>query len=369
MRIGVDARELQGRPTGVGRYLRNLLREWSAVPEDQWTLYFNGPAVRDPVLDAAPFTPRSLCPDPVRGLHWQERLLPAAASADALDVFFAPAYACSLRLDLPRVINVHDLSFFHLPQDFPWRDGVRRRLLVGASLTVARRIVTVSDFTRRELLHLRPELAGRVAVITHGPDDDLPPAPAREQARKQLGLSGPLILTVGSILNRRHLPELLHAVGYLARHQPGLVLDVVGENRTHPRLDLDHLVRRLSLQGHVRLSGFVDEAGLAARYAAADVAVCLSEYEGFGLPALEACCRGVPLLIADRPALNEVFPSAALLVDPGDVSGIAAALQRLLADEDLRTSLRARGRALAQHFSWAAAARQTRALLAEAAGT
>lgn len=368
MNIGVDARELQGRPTGVGRYLRNLLRAWPEAAGDRLFLYFNGPAPRDPILEDPRITGRALGAWPVRGLVWQEVRLPAAARADALDVFFAPAYACSLRLRIPRVVTVHDMSFFSIPEDFALRDGMRRRWLVGASLKASRRIVVVSDFTRREVATRFPEVGDRVAVVPHGADDDLPPGPARCDARARLGLRGPMLLSVGSILNRRRLPALLHAVSRLLPAWPDLVLDVVGENRTHPPLDLVALGSRLGMAERLRASGFVSDAALAERYAASDVAVYLSEYEGFGLPVLEAMSRGVPVLTSARPATGEIFAGSALLVEPQDVPGIAEALAHLLGDPTLRADLGSRGRALAARYSWGQAARGTREVLAAAAG-
>jgi len=364
--IGIDGRELAGRPTGTGRYLRSLLRHWRDG-QDSLVVYFDGPPPADPVLDHPRIRSRAIGHGSSRGLVWQQRLLPPCLYQDRVDVLFSPAYSCPLALDLPRVTAVHDLSFFAYPQDFAYKDGLRRRLLVGASVGVSTALLVCSDFTRRELARLFPHLAGRARHVPLGPDDDLPPAPARDAARARLGLTGPLLLTVGAILNRRCLPELLRATALLSRAYPGLVLDVVGENRTHPGTDLTRLVSGLGLENHVRLSGFVDEAGLAARYAAADVAVFLSEYEGFGLPALEAAARGVPLVVSRYPSLSEIFGEAALLVEPRDETAVASALDSVLRDGRLAERLRSSGRLLARRYSWAETARLTREALAEAA--
>ena len=364
--VGVDGRELAGRPTGTGRYLRNLLRRWRDGG-DRFVVYFNGPAPSDPVLEHPAVEPRPLGDGRARGLAWQERLLPPAARADRLDVFFAPAYSCPLSLDVPRVTAVHDLSFFACPQDFRFLDALRRRILVAASLRASRRVPVCSDFTRRELARLFPSLADRARLIPLGPDDDLPPSARRDEARARLGLEGPLVLTVGALLNRRCLPELVRATARLQRVHPRLVLDVVGENRTQPTLDLMAVAREHGLAGHLRLSGFVDDAGLADRYAAADVAVFLSEYEGFGLPALEAAARGVPLVVSRKPSLGEVFGESALLVDARDETDVAEALDRVLREPALRERLRAAGRTLASRHSWERTAALTREALAEAA--
>jgi glycosyltransferase involved in cell wall biosynthesis len=191
-----------------------------------------------------------------------------------------------------------------------------------------------------------------VVQVPLGADDDLPAPPAREDARRRLAVRGPLLLTVGAIFNRRCLPVLLRATSRLVRRHPTLALEVVGENRTVPPLDLPRAVRALDLQDHVRLAGFVSEEGLADRYAAADVAVFLSEYEGFGLPVLEAMRRGVPVACSDRGALAEVAGDAALLFDPGDQQAVTSAIRRLLRDRELRAELVRRGRARVARFSW-----------------
>ena len=185
MRVGIDARELAGRPTGVGRYLRSLLRRWPE-PGDELLLYFNGPPSAQLPPSPARLLPRGSA-RAFRGLLWQELELPRAAPSDALDVFFAPAYSCPLRLRLPRVTAVHDVSFFHHPQDFAPAEAARRRLLVGASLAVSTRVLTISEFSRREILALDPGLRPRLRVTPLAADEDLPASPPRAAARARVG--------------------------------------------------------------------------------------------------------------------------------------------------------------------------------------
>jgi len=364
--VGIDGRELQGRPTGTGRYLRNLLRAWPPGA-DRLLVYGAGRLPEDPVLSGRGVEPRALGSGRERGAWWAERHLARAALRDGVDVLFAPAYTCPLTLRRPRVTTVHDLSFFAWPEDFAALDALRRRLLVAASLRASHTVIVPSAFTRNEVGRLFPDLARRVVRIPDAAADDLPAAPSRADARARLAVAGPLVLTVGAILNRRRLPVLLRAVAHLRRTWPDLALEVVGDNRTHPPLDLEALVAEMGLGGAVRLSGHTSDGELVARYAAADVAVFLSEYEGFGLPVLEAMVRGVPVVASARPALGEIFGSAALLVEPGDEQGVAAAIDRVVRDERFRADLVRRGYALAASFSWVEAARRTRYELAQAA--
>jgi glycosyltransferase involved in cell wall biosynthesis len=331
-------------------------------------VYFDGPAPDDPVLAHPSIHSRPLGDGRSRGLVWLELVLPPAALADGAEVFFAPAYTCPLGLRVPRVTAVHDVSFFSHPSDFTVRDALRRRLLTGLSIRASARVLACSAFTAREIAARFPAAAERVLHVPLAADDDLPPPPPRDEARARLSLSGPSVLTVGAILNRRRLPDLLRAVARLTRPHPGVVLDVVGENRTHPRRDFASLVASAGLEGAVRLSGFVDDTSLADRYAAADVAVFLSEYEGFGLPALEAASRGCPLVVSRAPSLGEIFRDAALLVPSRDDAAVAGALHRVLTEPDLRAALISKGQSLAARHSWDETAALTRAALLKAAG-
>ena len=365
--IGIDGRELQGRPTGTGRYLRNLLRAWSAAGGDRLLVYCAGRLPDDPVLSLPGVEPRAVGSGTERGIWWAERRLAPAARADAVDVFFSPAYTCPLSLGRPRVTAVHDVSFFAWPDDFAAVDGIRRRLLVRASTRASEVVLACSDFTLREIGLFLPEAAARTIHVPLAAAEDLPPAPTRAEARARLGVTGPLLVTVGAILNRRRLPVLLRAVAHLRRAWPDLTLEVVGDNRTHPPLDVDALIAGLGLAGAVRVSGHVSDAGLVARYAAADVAVFLSEYEGFGLPVLESMVRGVPVVASRRPALNEIFGVGALLVEPGDEEAVAEAVDQVLKSPRLRADLVRRGYGVAAAYSWAETARRTRRALERAA--
>ena len=365
--IGIDGRELQGRPTGTGRYLRNHLQARSTAGTDRLIVYCAGWVPEDPVLGRPGIVARALGSGRERGLWWTERRLARAAEDDDVDVIFCPAYTCPLTTARPRVTAVHDLSFYAWPDDFSTLDGIRRRLLVAASLRASRAILACSDFTRREIAQRFPDLAARVAHVPLAAAEDLPPSPPREEARRWLDARGPVILTAGAVLNRRRLPVLLRAIASLRRAWPDLTLEVVGDNRTHPRLDVEALIDELGAAGAVHVTGHVGDAGLVARYAAADVFVLLSEYEGFGLPVLEAMARGLPVVTSRRPALNEIFGVGALLVEPGDEAAVAAAIDRILREERLRADLVRRGQALAASFSWAETAAQTRRTLARVA--
>ncbi len=365
LRIGIDGRELEGKPTGVGRYLRSLLRRFALHEQHQFVIYSASPV-------ALPFESPNLERRVFRGgqpLIWEQRALPAALRTDRIDVLLSPAYSCPLTGTVPRVTAIHDLSFFARREEFGLLHGVRRRAMARLSARVSKSILACSVFTKGEIRrHLGEAAAAKTEVVLLGPDDDLPPGPGREAARAALRLDegAPYIVTVGTVLRRRNVSTLVRAVARLREKHPGVRLGVVGENRSHPFEDVKALAASLGCESAVQVSGFVSDELVACHYAAADVAVFLSEYEGFGLPTLEAMSRGVPTLIANRGSLNELFSNGALVVEPDETS-VADALTRVLSDSVTSADLREAGREGAKDFSWERAAAQTLAILEKAA--
>ena len=184
--VGIDGRELAGRPTGTGRYLRNLLRAWSRSGRrpDVRLLRRPGPRRSRAALagDRAAAAGRRRAS---RALVVGARAARARRAQDGVDVFFAPAYTCPLSLDVPRVVAVHDVSFFSAPHDF----GLDRRVPPARCrrrAACARRASCspCSDFTpARDRGALPRRSRARRRTFPHGRDDDLPPAPDRARAR------------------------------------------------------------------------------------------------------------------------------------------------------------------------------------------
>jgi glycosyltransferase involved in cell wall biosynthesis len=228
MRIGIDARELCGRATGVGRYLAGLLREWSAsesARRHEFVLY--APSAIGMPLDSRRFATRIIGGTP--GTWWEQVLVPRTARTDHLNAWFAPGYTAPLRLEIPIVVAIHDLSFVAHPEWFRFREGARRRWLTRHAAARARAVVTISDFSKRELVDRLGVAAERIHVIPPGIDGVRVDAGTSDGHR-----SAPTVLFVGSIFNRRHVPDLIRAFAPIARAHPDAALDIVGDNRTHP---------------------------------------------------------------------------------------------------------------------------------------
>lgn len=343
MHIGIDARELAGSPTGVGRYLAGVLQEWSRQGFPHTVSLF---LHRDPpewVSDLSFTCHVAVAPAAVAGTWWEQMTLPGLAASAGVDVLLSPAYTAPLRLRCPSVVIIHDVSFFAHRDGFRWREGLRRRLVTRATASRAAAVVTVSDFSADDIARYVGVPRTEIVLAPQGapPWRDGPPASERR----------PLVLSVGTLFNRRHLPELLQAVARVRTTLPDVQLVVIGGNQTTPRLDPVALARSLGLADAFLWRPYVSDAELERLYASARAFAFLSDYEGFAMTPMEAAAHGVPSVLLDTPVAREVYGDAALRV-AGDVPAIAGALLELLTDEDTHATLVARGRARLGAFTW-----------------
>ena len=349
MRIGIDARELCGRPTGVGRHLAGLLGAWENSPDalrQQFFLYApQTPAVRLPSNATVRVLPGSA------GTLWEQTTLLQATRSDHLDVFFAPGYTAPLRLEVPTVLLVHDVSFVAHPEWFRVRERLRRSFLTRWASRRAKIVLTVSETARDEILSRFGLLPHRVRRIY--------PGISRLRARDpSLERREPFVLFVGSIFNRRHIPDLIEAFRLVWREHPEARLEIVGDNRTYPHQQLESVAAAEGLQDIVLLRSYVPDDTLADLYQRARAFAFLSEYEGFGHPPLEALAAGVPGVMLDTPGARETCLDAAIYVTCRP-KPIAAALATLLYDEGMRARILEAAPGVLARYSWDNAAQQT----------
>jgi glycosyltransferase involved in cell wall biosynthesis len=361
MRIAIDGRELAGRVTGVGRYLTELLKAWNQSPDalEHELVVLAHAGVQLPALPNLRVATRVAAGD--GGTLWEQWTLPTLVRQTRAEVLFAPAYTAPLTCPVPVVLTIHDVSFAAHPEWFSWREGMRRRVVTRRSAHAASRVLTVSRFSRDEIVHHLGVPASRVQVVYSGPTA-LTTAPAAGPAADRL------VLYVGSVLARRHVPELVHGFARLARRRDDVRLAIVGDARGVPHVDVAAHVRAAGVEQRVTVRGYVSEAELAALYSRAAAFAFLSSYEGFGLTPLDAIAAGIPALVLDTPVAREIYGEAAHRLATPAPPLVEAALERLLFDAGERARLVLAGRDVASRFSWATSARETLAALTGARG-
>ncbi len=292
---------------------------------------------------------------------WQRLRLPVPVETitGALDIFYSPDFVLPPTLPRTRtLLTVHDLSFLRYPDAFV--PALRRYLerVVPRAIARADRVLADSEATRADIVALLGAPSEKVQVFYSGVHPRFRPQPEpgeTERIRARYGLGDtPYILSVGTLQPRKNYVRLIRAFTQLT-NQPTNQLIIVGGRGW---LYEETLTEAEKHPDRVRILGFVDDGDLPALYRNAALFVFPSLYEGFGLPVLEALACGVPVVCSNASSLPEVTGDAALLVDPLDTDGLAAAMARALTDADLRREMIARGLTQAAKFTWEQAARQ-----------
>jgi glycosyltransferase involved in cell wall biosynthesis len=354
LRIGIDARELLGDVTGVGRYLGELITRWTTradAASRRFILY----APRPLDLPLPKQSAETRVVPGGSGTWWEQTALRRAVRADKPDVFFAPAYTAPVALGIPFAVTIHDVSFLAHPEWFKPRERWRRHILAHRMAASAALIFTDSEFSRSEIASLLHVKANRLKVIPPGVAHVPGPQPHTDISQPR----DPLVLFVGTLLNRRNLPELIAAFAKAADAIPEARLVIVGADRTWPPQDLHQAATAYDVSHKVEIRSYLPHEQLRDHYARASVFVFLSEYEGFGLTPLEALAAGVPIVVLDTPIAREVYGDAAEFVGVGDIDGTASAIARFLESRSAARGQLQRAPAILARYSWDRAADDT----------
>jgi glycosyltransferase involved in cell wall biosynthesis len=353
LRIGIDARELLGEVTGVGRYLGELITRWTSradAASRRFILY--APQPLD--LPLPKHSAETRVVPGGTGTWWEQTTLRGAVRADKPDIFFAPAYTAPVALGIPFAVTIHDVSFLAHPEWFKPRERWRRRILAHRMAASASLIFTDSEFSRSEIASLLHVDGNKLKVIPPGVSHVPGTVPhAVSQPRD------PLVLFVGTLLNRRNLPELIAAFAKAASATPKARLVIVGANRTWPPQDLKQAAAAYDISDKVEIHSYLPHEQLRDHYSRASVFVFLSEYEGFGLTPLEALAAGVPIVVLDTPIAREVYGDAAEFVGVGDIDGTASAIARFLDSPSAARDQLLHAPTVLARYSWERAAEDT----------
>jgi len=373
VRVVIDARSaLDPHRTGIGMYTAAVLRHVPAADPDgryvAWYLdargtmsnrrWFRGWAPnlseRATRIPTRVFAPLSVRVDLPR-LEWL---------AGRFDVALAPNFLPPPTVSRGVVLVVHDLAFDVHPETAPHHDERWRRLF-DRWLRRAAGVIVPSAATREDLLRFHAVDAERIDVVPHGTDAEAfrPAKPGEIDAvKRRYGIEGRYVLFLGGLEPRKNLEPLVRAFGELSADDASLVI-AGGEVRWAPGYvaEVERAIATLPVARRSRVvrTGYVADEERRALLSGAEVVAYPSRYEGFGFPVLEAFAANVPVLTSDVSSLPEVAGDAAVLVDPGDPSSIAAGLDELLGDADLRNVLRAAGTTRVASFTWERCARKT----------
>ncbi len=350
MKIGIDIRStLKKKRTGIGNYTLGLIKALALADSDN--SYFLYSRIR-------PFDlKKNVCPLPGRNFrHRIERLsfFPERAMKD-MDIFHTSSYDIPAPGTYRLFTTVHDLVPLFFEEGYSgdylrdYRD-IMERVLRESSV-----VITDSENTRDDVREKFPGLARRVEVVYPGvdisftaPDNGI----SRARVKKKYGLEGRYALYSGGMDPRKNLTRLVEAFRVMkSRIKAPCKLLITGEKAKFPS-DAGKKITEYSLADDIVFTGYVGSEDLKRLYAAADVFVYPSLYEGFGLPILEAFAMGTPVVTSSTSSCGEIASGAAVTVDPLDSDALAEALYNVVSDKDLAAHLKERGKERAEHFSW-----------------
>lgn len=343
-RVILDACCLGRRKTGNETYIRGLLRGFTELPAGSVELQ---------VLT----TPRHTGPRDAR-FAWRDvplgnfltrnfLTIPRQLSASGAQLYHA-SYWTRYWDDFPKIVTVHDLSFVSFPAGYRAHERMVYCSLIKRAARRARHVLTVSEFSKSELMRHWQIPAERISVTCEGLDDCFCPAPEPRPA----GDAPPTILYVGNLHPRKNLVRLLEAFVQLRRETDlEARLKIVGQ-RAWLTGEIFETVRRHQLESSVEFTGYVSQDELVRCYQQAAVAVYPSLYEGFGFPVLEAMGCGTPVVTSNTTSIPEVAGEAGVLVNPESVGEIAGGIAKVLQSPAFAAKLRGLGLARAREFQW-----------------
>ncbi len=378
MHIVLDARTATDHFPGIGRYVFNLARAMVPLlePDEQLTLLVDptspspwhlasliGAQTRLVEISISPFSLRQ---------HW---LIPRLLRQLKADLYHSPYYLMPYRLPIPTLLTIYDLIPLRYPDYFSWSARQIFKWATALAIHTATQITTISQATRSDLLTYYHPNPAKVTPVPLAADPNFSPQSPEVVTvlRARLNLPEQYILYIGSNKPHKNLVRLIEAWNLVNRKSEivnrkskivnqKLVIAGVWDAR-YPQAKTRG--EELGLSDSVRFLGPVAEADLPALYSGATTFVFPSEYEGFGLPVLEAMACGAPVACANTSSLPEVAGPAALYFDPLNVTDIASTLNDLLSDPALQAQLRQQSLHQAAQFSWERAAAQILALYRE----
>ncbi len=347
MKIGIEAHTIEKKEKlgAGGNYLLHLLKEWSRLDSKkyQFFLYFKDRIPSEDFLKSSVFKKKIVKnPFNIKSTALFYNLsMPFAASRDKIDILFLPFYMRPFFCFSPTITSIHDISFKTHPQWFSWNYKLPFQILTKLATKTSKAILSCSEFTQKEIIKYYRIPSKKIHVVYLGVDEKFFP--------KKNPKKNKYLFYTGTIFNRRHVLESIKAF----RKLKGYKFLISGRDFTRPSQNVDK-------QKGIKRIKYIDDKELVKTYQNAELFVWLSEYEGFGLPPLEAMACGIPVLTTKKTSLKEVMGDYPISVNnPNNVKEIAEKMEKALLNKELREKMIKKGLEQVKKFSWQKCAEKT----------
>lgn len=363
MRIGFDATAIPVNRAGAGVYIFQLIKALALKNNlHEYFVFGNSHILEEMDLDNERFH-RIEVPlqSTLKRMLWEQISFPNEAKKLGIDLIHSPHYTMPLQASCRTVVTFHDMTFFSMPQVHGRFRRIFFRNMMRASSRTATRLLSNSECTRQDMCRLLHIPLEKVTLTPLAADKLFRKLESLQTAAicSRYGLiSNQFLLFVGVLEPRKNIPSLLRAYARLAVDSPERPLVIVGKKGwMYERIF--QTVQQLGLENKVIFTGYVPEEDLAGLYNGATLFIYPSQYEGFGLPVLEALQCGAPVITSNLSSLPEVAGDCAVYVSPKEDREIEGAMRLLIKDEGLANRLRRDGPIRAAGFSWELCAERT----------
>jgi glycosyltransferase involved in cell wall biosynthesis len=362
LRIGINSLYLiAGEVGGTEIYLQSLLRALACIDQrNEYFVFVNAESAGQDFAFASPRIHAVKC-NVTAGIRpyrilWEQTFFPWQLRKHRIDVVLNAGFTAPVLSARPLVTVFHDLQHKRHPEFFRWFDLPFWNLLLWLSVTRSRAVIADSAATARDLERYYPQAAAKTTVIRLGAD----PGFFRIGERRCAAVApdDKYILIVSTLHPHKNLSRALEAFAIFRAAHPEVRLVIAGR-RGFAAEQLESLRRKLGLEDCVRFTGWIPRSELYDLFERATAFIAPSEFEGFGIPVIEALAAGIPTACSAIPPFDETAGLAAARFDPGSVPAIAAAMELAVFDAAFRRRAAAEGPAKARPFDWKETARLT----------
>lgn len=365
-KIGINAVLLTDQSGGLGEYILNLISGLHELDRDEFIVFISK-KYQDYLISKIPDI-QTIALDlpvenPVLRTALEPLVWPSAIAKSKIKLLHATNSYIPLGIQLPAVLTIHDLRYWHAPETYTKLRGKYLEYMIGKSIKKAEKIIAISDFTKQDILKYFPIHPEKVCVVHQGLNMRKFSNPMTEiqqlEILERYKIEKPFILAVGHLEPRKNYERLFEAFKKLldkGRVQHKLV--IVGRENWYYE-QIYSKVDALELKDNIVFTGFVQDEYLPYFYLHADLFIAPSTFEGFGFTPLEAMVADTPVLASKIASHPEVLGDAALYFDPFDIDDIADKIEFALEQQTLTDDLRRKAQKNLERFQWDKCCKET----------
>jgi len=365
MRIGIDARLYGTKHGGIGRYSENLIKQLEKIDDNnQYFIFLSKDNFDNYQPQSKNFT-KVLADFKVYGLK-EQLLFPVLLKKYNLDLVHFTHFNAPIFYSGKFIVTIHDLIISHYPASRattlnPIIYRIKLffyQLIIKIVAKRAKKIITVSEYTKKDIIQLLKINESKITVTYEGVDLPIDTKIDCAKLKSDLGITKDFLLYVGSAYPHKNLENLISALEICLKQNPNLQLVLVGsKNYFYQRLE--KIITEKKLSESVLVTGYLSDEELSCLYQTAKLYVFPSLIEGFGLPPLEAQSYGLPVLSSSATCLPEILGDSALYFDPENITELSQLILTTIDNEPLILKLRQLGLTNIGSYSWLKCAQET----------